>query len=53
MENNAKPVTGMKGEFIKHYFAILQALAWIFSIITFPIFLFIKGLVLLLRLLKR
>jgi hypothetical protein len=53
MENNAKPVSGLKAMFIKHLFAMQKALAMIFVIVTFPLFLFLKGLVYLLRLLNR
>jgi len=53
MENNAKPVSGLKAMFVKHIFAMQKALAMIFVIVTFPLFLLIKGLVYLLRLLNR
>ena len=53
MENNAKPVSGLKAMFIKHLFAIQNALAIIFVMVTFPVYLFLKGLVYLLRSLNR
>lgn len=53
MENNAKPISGLKAMFIKHLFAMQNALAIIFVMVTFPVYLFLKGLVYLLRLLNR
>ena len=53
MENNAKPVSGLKAMFIEHLFAMQKALAMIFVIVTFPLFLLLKGLVYLLRSLNR
>lgn len=55
MENNAKPITGIKAHFIMHLAAMKHALALIFAVITFPLYLLLKHvlIVLLIYLKKR
>jgi hypothetical protein len=53
MENNAKPITGIKAHFIMHLAAMKHALALIFAVITFPLYLLLKCVLIVLIYLKK
>ena len=53
MENNAQPVSRIKRHFIMHLSAMKYAVAIIFAVVTFPLYLLLKYVFTILIYLKK